>query len=72
MKVRYYGFLSAASKKKLLKLRKMLFVDAIDENEQNEERQLPKILKCPICGSPLQWVETLPKNLYRASSKNPP
>jgi hypothetical protein len=61
MKVRYYGFLAAASKKKLGSLRKMLFVDEIHENEQYEENTPPKTLKCPICGTPLQWVETLPK-----------
>ena len=61
MKLRYYGFLAAASKKKLAKLRKMLYVDSIPFNEQKNISQFPKILLCPICGSPLQWVEKLPK-----------
>jgi hypothetical protein len=61
MKLRYYGFLAAASKKKLAKLRKMLYVDSIPFNEQENIIQFPKILLCPICGSPLQWVEKLPK-----------
>jgi len=69
MKVRYYGYLAAAAKKKLAKLKKMLFVDLLPEKN---EQQVPKILLCPICGSPLQWVETLPKGLSRASSKGPP
>lgn len=60
MKVRYYGYLASAAKKELDKLRKMLFVDSLPENT-NTEQQLPKKLLCPICGSPLQWVETLPK-----------
>lgn len=62
MKVRYYGYLAAASKKKLSKLRKMLFVDQVPIDEQKEKQLLPQKLKCPICGTPLQWVETLPKN----------
>jgi hypothetical protein len=72
MKVRYYGFLAAASKKKLGSLRKMLFVDSVPISKDKEEQQIPKILKCPICGSPLQWIETLPKELSGISSKDPP
>lgn len=72
MKVRYYGFLASASKKKMAALRKMLFIDAVCVNENKEQKQIHKMLKCPICGSPLQWVETLPKNLNGALSKKPP
>jgi hypothetical protein len=75
MKVRYYGFLAAASKKKMDALRTMLFIDSIPLNEEKEKPPLPKILKCPICGSPLQWVETLSKDLSGApgvSGKDPP
>ena len=61
MKLRYYGYLAAASKKKLAKLRKMLYLDSIPANEQENDQQLPKVLLCPICGSPLQWVEKLQK-----------
>ena len=61
MKLRYYGYLAAASKKKLAKLRKMLYVDSIPANEQENDQQLPKVLLCPICGSQLQWVEKMPK-----------
>jgi hypothetical protein len=61
MKIRYYGFLAAASRKKLDKLRKMLYVDSIPFNEKENVQQLPKVLLCPICGSPLQWIENLPK-----------
>jgi hypothetical protein len=66
MKVRYYGYLAAAAKKKLASLRKLLFVDSLPEKN---EQQIPKPLLCPTCGSPLQWVETLPKGLSRAESK---
>jgi hypothetical protein len=59
MKVRYYGYLAAAAKNKLSKLRKMLYLDPIPENEQKNDQQLPKALLCPTCGSPLQWVEKL-------------
>ncbi len=69
MKVRYYGFLTAASKKKLAKLRKMLYLDSIPANEPENDQQLPKVLLCPICGSQLQWVEKFPKGLHRAVSK---
>lgn len=62
MKVRYYGYLASASKKKMDALKKMLFVDSVAGTKQQEEHQISKILKCPICGSPLQWVETLKKS----------
>ncbi len=61
MKVRYYGFLSAASKKKRTNLKKMLFADSMAE-DNNPKQQLPVKLLCPVCGSPLQWVETLSKS----------
>ena len=38
-------------------------------NELENDQQLPKVLLCPICGSPLQWVEKLQKGLHRAVSK---
>ncbi len=61
MKVRYYGYLAAAAKKKWATLRKMLFLDEINENHREKEDQLPKMLRCPICGSVLEWVEKLPR-----------
>lgn len=61
MKVRYYGFLSSASKNKMEKLRKMLYLDSIPEKEQETDHQLPKSLLCPICGNQLQWVEKITK-----------
>ena len=61
MKLRYYGYLAAASKKNLIKLRKMLYLDSISAKEQENDQQLPKVLLCPICGRPLQWVEKLLK-----------
>jgi hypothetical protein len=61
MKIRYYGFLAAASRKKLYKLRKLLYVDSIPFNEKKNINQFPKVLLCPICGSPLQWIENMPK-----------
>lgn len=61
IKMRYYGFLAAASKKKLAKLRKMLYLNSIPANELENDQQLAKVLLCPICGSPLQWVEKLQK-----------
>lgn len=63
MKLRYYGFFAPASKKKLTKLRKMLYVDPIPENESEDDQPLPKILLCPNCGKPLQWVKKL-QHLY--------
>ena len=61
MKLRYYGYLAAASKKKLAKLRKMLYLNSIPANELENDQQLAKVLLCPICGSTLQWVEKLQK-----------
>lgn len=63
IKVRYYGYLAGASRKKLAKLRKMFYLDAIPENKQEKDHQLLKTLLCPICGSVLEWVEKLPKGL---------
>lgn len=57
IKIRYYGFLAAASKNKLARLRNMLYVDSIPFNEPENDQQLAKVLLCPICGSPLKWVE---------------
>jgi len=59
MKVRYYGFLAAASTKKLTTLRKLLFIDGIPKREVTNEKNVT-ILLCPVCGSQLEWVKTLP------------
>jgi len=59
MKVRYYGLLASASKKKLHKLRKMIHLDSESEKVSNEEQvQTQKVLICPICQNPLIWIET--------------
>jgi hypothetical protein len=65
MKVRYYGFLAAACRKKLVKLRKMLYLRAVakDENENINNPTAAKVLLCPVCGSQLQWIENIPKGL---------
>jgi hypothetical protein len=47
----------------------MLYIDLIPENEPENDQKLPKVLLCPICGSPLLWVEKFPKGLHRAVSK---
>ena len=57
-KVRYYGFLAAAARKRLSRLRKMLWLDSVSESKP---RQLPKPLLCPVCGSVLEWIEHLPR-----------
>lgn len=63
MKVRYYGLLAAAARKKLAKLRTLLYLDSIPLNEQNKEQQAPRALLCPNCGAVLEWIEHLPKGL---------
>jgi hypothetical protein len=62
MKVRYYGFLAAASGK-LIKLRKLLYLDAKAKVECTEIPLSEKVLLCPICGSPLQWIEKIPRGM---------
>jgi hypothetical protein len=57
-KVRCYGFLAAAARKRLSRLRKMLWLDSPSESKH---RPLPKPLLCPVCGSVLEWIEHLPK-----------
>jgi Putative transposase/Transposase zinc-binding domain len=62
MKVRYYGFLAAASRKKLTKLRKMLYLDGVPQKDLQDIAKTPKVILCPVCGNPLQWIEKLPKS----------
>ncbi len=63
MKVRYYGFLAAASRKKLARLRKLLYMDGIPEKDDDNSRATTKVLLCPLCGGQLQWIETIPRGL---------
>lgn len=59
MKLRYYGFFAGAAKKKLIKLRKILYLAPIPDKKLKKDQQVAKTLLCPICGSPLQWIEKL-------------
>jgi hypothetical protein len=61
IKVRYYGYLAAASRMKLTKLRKMLWLDPVTKNKRDKVLIMAKTLHCPKCGSVLEWVEKLPK-----------
>jgi hypothetical protein len=61
MKVRYYGFMAAASGKKMLRIRKILYLDGIPKNPAKENEPTVKMLLCPLCGSALSWIKTLPK-----------
>lgn len=63
MKVRYYGFLASASKKKLTKLKKMLYLDSLSENQQDDSNKQKKIRLCPICASQLRWICDIPKGM---------
>ncbi len=63
MKVRYYGFLAAASRKKLARLRKRLYLGSIPEKDAENTDRVTKVLLCPVCGSQMHWVEKLPKGL---------
>jgi len=60
MKVRYYGFLAAASRNKLDRLRKILFLDE-KPVDGTQVKPAVKTLLCPVCGSQLLWIKTLPK-----------
>ena len=60
MKVRYYGFLAAASRKKLAKLKKLLFVDEQNTVETPARQADVKLLLCPLCGNQLTWIRSLP------------
>ena len=53
MKVRYYGFLAAASKKKLYKIRQLLHINSNPERKREENPKTAKALICPVCGFPL-------------------
>jgi len=59
MKVRYYGFLAAASKKKLSRIRRLLHMESVPRRKKITKPA--KVLSCPVCGSPLQWIETIPR-----------
>lgn len=60
MKVRYYGFLAAASRNKLAKLKKLLFVDEQNTVETPPRQADVKMLLCPLCGNQLTWIRSLP------------
>ncbi len=61
MKVRYYGFLAAASRNKLNKIRKLLFLEVVQDSKKEKTKSEPKTIHCPKCDSPMQWVEDLPR-----------
>ena len=61
MKVRYYGFLAAASKKRLSKMRQLLHINSNSECKREGNPKTTKALSCPVCGSSLQWIETIPR-----------
>jgi hypothetical protein len=61
MKVRYYGLLAAASGSKLARLRKLLYLDGIPKSAAKENESSVNVLLCPVCGSTLSWIKTLPK-----------
>ena len=60
IKVRYYGFYAAAAKKKLSKIRQLLFLDSMPVENTPADKPT-KTLVCPICGNPLVWIQTLPR-----------
>jgi hypothetical protein len=62
MKVRYYGFLAAASRKKLKHLRELLYMDAVMGNQSKNSQLICNELMCPVCGNVMKWVETLPRS----------
>jgi hypothetical protein len=61
MKVRYYGLLAAASGRKMARLRKMLYLDGIPKSAAKENESTVNVLLCPLCGTPLSWIKSLPK-----------
>ncbi len=61
VKVRYYGFMAAASGKKMLRLRKILYLDGVPKSVAKENESTVKMLLCPLCGNTLSWIKTLPR-----------
>ena len=61
MKVRYYGFYAPTNRKKLAKIRKLLFVDDVPEN--NPEIKEPKKVCCPVCGKAMIFIEEIPRSI---------
>jgi len=59
MKVRYYGFLAAASGKKFKTLLNLLFIDDQNNPSFKTDQHPGKILICPNCGNVLQWVQKI-------------
>jgi hypothetical protein len=71
VKVRYYGFLAATQRTRLLSLRQQLGTSpapiSSEETrpETNLAQALPKLL-CPHCGQPMLFQRTLPPTLCRS------
>ena len=42
-------------------MRQQLHSDIDSEGKQEEMPKTAKALSCPVCGSPLQWIETIPR-----------
>lgn len=59
MKVRYYGFLAVASRKKFKTLLELLFMDEQNIRSPKSEQASQITRLCPNCGSVLQWVQKL-------------
>lgn len=59
MKVRYYGFLAAASGKKFKTLLNLLFIGDQNNPSFKTDQHPGKMLICPNCGNVLQWVQKI-------------
>ena len=72
VKVRYYGFFAPGNRQRLAQVRALLRKRPKPPAERAAAAVATPILslpRCPSCGQPLRWVETLPR---RRSIRDPP
>ena len=68
VKVRYYGFFAPGNRHRLAQVRSLIAQRPKPPTE-SEPAPTASLPRCPLCGQPLRWVETLPR---RRSIRDPP
>ncbi len=63
VKVRYYGFFSPSKRRLLPRLRRLLGLPgATTHSDDQQVNAISLVLRCPVCGQEMKWLETLKPN----------
>jgi len=63
VKVRYYGFFSPSKHRMLPRLRRLLGLPgATTPSDDQQVNAIFLVLRCPVCGQEMKWLETLKPN----------